>query len=155
MHRAFWRRLSLYSLPPPEFALSSNKREGTQPHPSTENWIKDLLNVAPPIRTRPSSPSHSLLSGRFHKPLILMPQRAKRMKTNWSQGPQSCITQWNYEPCCLGPTKTEGSWWRVLTKRGPLEKGMANHLSVLALRTSWTVWKKKKIGHWEMNSPGR
>ena len=27
------------------------------------------------------------------------------------------------------------SWWRVLTKRGPLEKGMANHFSILAVRT--------------------
>ena len=25
------------------------------------------------------------------------------------------------------------SWWRVLTKCGPLEKGMANHFSILAL----------------------
>ena len=28
-----------------------NNREGTRPHPSTENWIKDLLNMASPIRT--------------------------------------------------------------------------------------------------------
>ena len=41
-----------------------------------------------------------------------------------------------------------------LTKHGPLEKGMANHFSVLALRTPWTVWKGEKIGHWKMNSPG-
>ena len=34
-----------------------NSREGTQIHPSTENWIKDLLSMAPPIRTRPSFPS--------------------------------------------------------------------------------------------------
>ena len=27
-----------------------------------------------------------------------------------------------------------GSWWRVLTKHHPVEKGMANHLSILALR---------------------
>ena len=27
-----------------------NNREGTQLHPSTENWIKDLLSTAPPIR---------------------------------------------------------------------------------------------------------
>ena len=40
-----------------------------------------------------------------------------------------------YEPCCVGPPKTDGSWWRVLTKCGPLEKGMANHFSILALRT--------------------
>ena len=33
-----------------------NNREGTQPHPSTENWIKDSLSRAPPIRTRPSFP---------------------------------------------------------------------------------------------------
>ena len=27
-----------------------NSREGTQPCLSTENWIKDLLSMAPPIR---------------------------------------------------------------------------------------------------------
>ena len=56
-------------------------------------------------------------------------------------GPQPCLTQWNYEPCCVGPLKTDRLWWRVLTKCGPLEKGMANHFSILALRTPWTVWK--------------
>ena len=49
--------------------------------------------------------------------------------------------RWNYEPCCVGPPKTDRSWWRVLTKLGPLEKGMANHFSILALRTPWTIWK--------------
>ena len=48
---------------------------------------------------------------------------------------QPCLTQWNYEPCRVRPPKTDGSWWRVLTKHGPLEKGMANHFSILALRT--------------------
>ena len=33
---------------------------------------------------------------------------------------------------------------KFLTKRGPLEKVMANHFSILPLRTSWTVWKGKK-----------
>ena len=33
-----------------------NNREGTQLHPSTENWIKDLLNMVPTIRTRLSFP---------------------------------------------------------------------------------------------------
>ena len=47
------------------------------------------------------------------------------------------------------------AWWRGLTECGPLEKGMANHFSILALRTPWTIWKGKKIGHWKMNSPGR
>ena len=31
------------------------------------------------------------------------------------------------------------------TKCGPLEKGMANHFSILALRTPWTVWKRQKV----------
>ena len=52
-------------------------------------------------------------------------------------------------------TKMDGSWWRVLTKCDSLEKGMANHFGILALRTPWTVWKGKKIGYWKMNSPGR
>ena len=47
----------------------------------------------------------------------------------WSHGSQPCLTQWNYEPCRVGPPKTDGSWQRVLTKCGPLEKGMANHFS--------------------------
>ena len=37
--------------------------------------------------------------------------------------------------------KMDGSWCKVLTKSGPLEKGIANHCSILALRTPWTVWK--------------
>ena len=36
-----------------------------------------------------------------------------------------------------------------------LEKGMANHFSILALRTPWTVWKGKMIGYWKRNSPGQ
>ena len=65
-----------------------------------------------------------------------------------SSASQPCLTQWNYEP-----PKTDGSWWRDLTKCGPLEKGMANHFTILALRTPWTVWKGKKIWHWKMNFP--
>ena len=34
-----------------------------------------------------------------------------------------------------GQPKTGGSWWRGLTEHGPLEKGMASHFSILALRT--------------------
>ena len=59
-----------------------NKREGTQLHLSTENWIKNVLSMAPPIRTRPSFPlSQSFPSGSFHKPLILLHQRADRRET--------------------------------------------------------------------------
>ena len=59
MHKSFWRIIFITPI--------------QQPHPSTENWIKDLLNMTPPIRTRPSFPqSQSLPSGSFHKPLILI-----------------------------------------------------------------------------------
>ena len=79
-HKSFWRRSPL---PLPYLGLRPNNREGTQPHPSTENWVKCLLSMAPPIRTRPRFP-HSLWdlpSGGFHKALILIHQRADRIKT--------------------------------------------------------------------------
>ena len=89
-------------------------------------------------------------SGSFHKPLTSF----IRGLTEWNHhhrkltkpdhvGSQPCLTQWNYEPCHVGPCKMNGSWWTVLTKCGPLEKGMASHLNILALRTPWTVWKGK------------
>ena len=34
-------------------------------------------------------------------------------------------------------------------------EGNANHFSILALRTPWTVWKGKIIGYWKRNSPGQ
>ena len=43
----------------------------------------------------------------------------------------------------VGQPKRGRSWWRDMTECGPLEKGMANHFSILALRTPWTVWKRK------------
>ena len=59
-----------------------SSREGTQLHSSKENWIKDLLSMAPPIRTRPSIPlSQSIPFGSFHKPLILLQQSTDRLKT--------------------------------------------------------------------------
>ena len=59
-----------------------NRREGTQLHPLTENWIKDLLSMILPIRTTPCFLfSQSLQSGSFHKPLILIYQKAERLKT--------------------------------------------------------------------------
>ena len=39
----------------------------------------------------------------------------------------------------------DGSWWSVLTKRGPLEKGIGNHFSILILRTHEPYEKAKNI----------
>ena len=40
---------------------ADSMRRYHKPHPSTENWIKDLLSMAPPIQTRHSFP-HSQVS---------------------------------------------------------------------------------------------
>ena len=62
--------------------LQVKQQGGNTAPPITENWIKNLLSMAPPIRTRPSFPlSQSLPSRSFHKPLIPMHQKAGRLKT--------------------------------------------------------------------------
>ena len=36
-------------------------------------------------------------------------------KSNWPHGPQPCLTQWNYEPCCVGPPmmdRSGGEFWQ-------------------------------------------
>ena len=108
------------------------------------NWTEH----GPAHQAKPSFPlSQSLPSGSFHKPLILLHQRAQpddenhnhRKITNQITWTTACLTQWNYEPCCLGPPKTDESWWRVLPKCGPLEKGMANYFCIFALSTPWTL----------------
>ena len=71
-------------------ASRSNNREGIQPHPPTENWIKDLLSMAPPIRTRSSFPlnlSHqeasiSLLSFSIRGQTAWKPQSQKTNQTD-------------------------------------------------------------------------
>ena len=54
------KRITIVFITSTIVGLRSNNREGTQLCP--ENWIKDLLNMAPSIRTRPSfALSHSLI----------------------------------------------------------------------------------------------
>ena len=72
-----------------------------------------------------------------------------------TQGSNLCLLYWQADsyPLCTWealpyPTETKsklslvfckmgGSWWRGLKERGTLKKGMANHFSILALRTPW------------------
>ena len=66
---------------PEDWVTSGQKstREGVQPHPSADNWMKVLLNKALPTRGRPSFSHHqSLASGNLHKLLNLLHQRADR-----------------------------------------------------------------------------
>ena len=106
-----------------------------------------------PSEQDPVSLSVSLPSGSFHKPLILLHQRADRLKTTV---PLTNLITWTTALSnSMKPPKTDESWWRVLTKRGPLQKGTADNFSICAWRTPWTVWKGKKTGHGKMNSPGQ
>ena len=93
--------------------LRSNNREGTQPCPSTENWIKDLLSTALPIRSRPFlsqsvSPIRKRPSASYPSPSEgRQNENHNHRKPNCSHGPQACLTQRNYEPCHVGPTQVE------------------------------------------------
>ena len=108
-----------------------NNREGTQLHPSTENWIKDLLSTAPPIRknhfsSQSVSPIRKLPPGSSPPPSegTQTENHTHRKLTTLITWTAALTTQRNYEPCCVGPPKIDRSLWRVLTKYGPLEKGM-------------------------------
>ena len=91
------------------------------------------------IGTRPSlTLSQSLPSGSFLKSLIILHQRTDRLKTTttenspiWSHGPQSCLTQWNNEPCYVGSQNTDGPRWRVQTKCSPLESHLVSSVAQL------------------------
>ena len=90
------------------------------------SWLLSLKQdpVFPTVSLSHQEDSISLLS-------LSLKGRADRIEatitedwSNWSHKPQPCLTHWNYEPCHLGPSKTNRAWWRVLTKRGALEKGV-------------------------------
>ena len=113
------------------------------------DWTE--LSMAPPIRTKPSfRHSQPLPPGSFHKSLILIQEGIQN--ENHSHRKliklirQPCLIPWNYEPCRVWSFKVDESWWRILTKCGSLEKGMANHFSIPALRTPWNG--KKRYYHW-------
>ena len=63
----------------------------------------------------------------------LKPYSQKTSQSNHTRT-TACLTQRN-QAMPVGQPKTGGSWWKGLTECGPLEKGMASHFSILALRT--------------------
>ena len=79
MNGTFWRTIVFITS---TIVLWSNSREGTQPH-SRENWIKDLLSMVLPIKTRPCFP-HSLSHQETSINLSSLPLRGQ---TEWK--PQS------------------------------------------------------------------
>ena len=116
-------------------------REGTQPYPSTENWIKDLLSILPLIKTRPFPPQSVCPIRKLPQTSYPSPSEGRQTE-NHKHRKQSNLITWitalsKSMKLCAMPcrvTQDRRSWWRVLTTCGPLEKGMANHFSILALR---------------------
>ena len=111
-HGTCWRRCHyLHYL---HHSLASGQTKGREHSPTHQQKIGLKIYWAWP---RPSEQdSQSLPSGSFHKPVILLHQRADRLKTTitenqpiWSHAPQPCLTQWIYEPCHVGPPKLDGS----------------------------------------------
>ena len=62
-------------------------------------------------------------------------QRANTLKPYSQKTSQSNHTRTTALSNSMKLSHAHGSWWRDLTECGPLEKGMANHFSILALRT--------------------
>ena len=130
-----------------------NYRDGIQPRPSTENWIKNVLStlkVYPKAQIPPQPvPNIRIL------PQASYPYPSKGTQNeNHNHRKLTKLITWitalsNSMKLWAKPPKTDGLWWRVLTKRDPLEKGMASHFSLLALR-----WKERKIqAHYKEDLP--
>ena len=79
----------------------------------------------------------------LHKDVLQKNQRNTN-KTNLVISRHDHVYLSETETCCVGPPTMDGSWWRVVTKCGPLEKGMAKHLSIPALRTPLNNMKRQK-----------
>ena len=85
-------------------------------------------------------------------------QRADTLKTYSQKTSQSNHTRTtafsnSMKPShACGQPKMSGSWWRGLTDCGPLEKGMANHFSILAL-IPHAQYEKAKLYDTERGTP--
>ena len=137
------------------------KQGGTQPCPSIENWVKDLLSMSPPIRKRPSFHPyrHSLPSGSFYKPLILIPQRADRTKSSHRKliklitgttALSKSVKLWAM-PCRVTQNRqvvveSSDKMWSTGEENG-------KPLQYSCLENPMSSMKGKKTWQWKMNSP--
>ena len=97
------------------------------------DWL-DLLAVQGTL--------NSLLQHHSSKALILWPSAFFTVQLShpyMTTGKTIALTRWSFVgkvmSLLFNMPKMNRSWWRGLTECGPLEKGMANHFSILALRT--------------------
>ena len=132
------------------FGLRPNYREGTQPHPSTENWIKRFtehgpthqnktqIPPVPPIRKLPQAsypyPSEGRQNGNHN-------YRKLTNLITWITALSNSVNLWamlcraNQNGQIM--VKTSGKTWST-------GEGNVVYISIFALRTLWTVWKGKK-----------
>ena len=61
-------------------------------------------------------------------------------------GKWACIVEWSFESCHAGPPKMDISYWRVRTRCGTLEEGMANHSVFLLWELHEHYEKAKRCG---------
>ena len=115
MYGTCWRRCHyLHYL---HHSLASGQTTGREQSPTHQQKIglKIYWSWPCPSEQDPVSPSVSLSHHEVSIRLILIHQRAGRLKIsitenkpNWSHGPQTCLTQWNYEWAML---------WRAIQDR--------------------------------------
>ena len=73
---------------------------------------------------------------------------------SWQSTLSNSMKLWG-EPCHVGPPKMD-EWVMVENsdKTWSTGEGNGKPLQYPCLRTPWTVWRGKKIGHWKRSSPG-
>ena len=84
----------------------------TEHGPAHQSKTQIPPQPVPPIRKLPQASYPHPSEGRW---------KETTNTEKWPHGSQPCLIQWNCEPCRVGPPKMDGSWWKVLTKHGPLE----------------------------------
>ena len=147
-------------------SLASGQKAGRAHRPTHQQKIGLKIYWAWPHISEqdPYSPTASISHpGSFHKPLTLIHQRADKQDGNHNYRKLTKLITWitalsNSMKLWAMPYRAIQDRWVMVEssdKTWSTGGGTANHFSILALRTPWTVWKGKKIGHWKMNSPGQ
>ena len=118
-----------------------------RPHPSEQDPVSPSVSL--PIRKLPKGSYSSPTEGRQnenhnHRKLTKLITWTIAFSNSIKLWPMSCRATQDGQVIVESSDKT----WPTG------EKEMANHFSILALRTPRTGWKGKKIGHWKMKSPG-
>ena len=138
-----------------------NHREGTQPYPSTENWIKDLLSTA--LQNKNQFPPQSVSHQEDSLSLLALPIREQtEWKPQLQKTNQKLIT---WTTAVSNSVKLLAKLWRanqygrvtveISDKTWSTGEGNGKPLLYSCHENPMNTMKmKKKIWHWKTNSPG-